>query len=260
MCIRDSDDSCPEVPGLARFMGCPDSDGDGIEDAKDKCPNAKGLDLFKGCPDTDGDGVEDAMDKCADSKKGIKVDATGCVADSDRDGIADSEDKCPDTPKGIKVDAKGCSSDTDGDGIIDSEDKCPTTKAEGTTNGCPVIKPDVKKRLDFAARGILFESGKATLKPSSYDMLDEVISILKEFPDYDLKIGGHTDSEGSDETNMQLSQARVDAVKAYLLSKGASGNRMEATGFGESKPIATNDTAAGRMENRRVELELYLKK
>lgn len=75
------------------------------------------------------------------------MDATGCVADSDRDGIADSEDKCPDTPKGIKVDAKGCSSDTDGDGIIDSEDKCPTTKAEGTTNGCPVIKPDVKNVL-----------------------------------------------------------------------------------------------------------------
>ena len=257
--VADIDDSCPEVPGLARFMGCPDSDGDGIEDAKDKCPNAKGLDLFKGCPDTDGDGVEDANDKCPDSKKGIKVDASGCVADSDRDGISDSEDKCPDTPKGTKVDIRGCAADTDGDGIIDSEDKCPTTKAEGTTNGCPVVKPDVKKRLDFAARGILFESGKATLKPSSYDMLDEVISILKEYPDYNLRIGGHTDSDGTEEANLLLSQARVDAVKAYLLSKGASGSRMEATGFGESKPIATNNTSAGKMQNRRVELELYLK-
>ena len=67
-------DACADVPGLARFKGCPDSDGDGIEDSKDKCPNAKGSDMFKGCPDTDGDGVEDALDKCPNSEKGIKVE------------------------------------------------------------------------------------------------------------------------------------------------------------------------------------------
>ncbi len=259
--VSDNDDNCAEVPGLARFMGCPDSDEDGIEDAKDKCPNAKGSDLFKGCPDTDADGVEDAMDKCANSVKGVKVDATGCVADSDRDGIADVDDKCPDTQKGIKVDMKGCAADTDGDGIIDTNDKCPTTKAEGTSNGCPVVKPDVKKRLDFAARGTNFESGKATLTVSSYDMLDEVASILKEkdYSDYFLRIGGHTDNVGGDDTNLQLSQARVDAVKAYLLSKGIPASRMEATGYGESKPIASNDTSDGRGKNRRVELELFVK-
>lgn len=257
--VADNDDNCMDVPGLPRFMGCPDSDEDGIEDAADRCPNAKGLDQFRSCPDTDGDGVEDAADKCPNSVKGIKVDATGCVADSDKDGIADADDKCPETIKGIKVDAKGCPADTDGDGIIDTNDKCPTTKAEGTTNGCPVIKPDVKKRLDFAARGINFESGKAVLTTSSYDMLNEVVSILKEYGDYNLKIGGHTDNVGGDDTNFQLSQARVDAVKSYLLGKGVSASRLEATGYGETKPIASNDTADGRAKNRRVELELYLK-
>ena len=148
--IADKDDACPEVPGLARFQGCPDSDsdGDGIQDAMDKCPNMKGLDMFKGCPDTDNDGVDDANDTCPGTEAGIKVDALGCSADADRDGIIDSDDKCPDTPKGIKVDMKGCPADTDGDGVIDTNDKCPTTKGEGSTNGCPVIKEDVKKAIN----------------------------------------------------------------------------------------------------------------
>ena len=259
--IADKDDACPEVPGLARFQGCPDSDsdGDGIQDAMDKCPNMKGLDMFKGCPDTDNDGVDDANDKCPGTEAGIKVDALGCSADADRDGIIDSDDKCPDTPKGIKVDMKGCPADTDGDGVIDTNDKCPTTKGEGSTNGCPVIKEDVKKRLNFAARGIQFESGKATLKTTSNSMLDEVVSILKEYTDYNLIISGHTDNVGGDDMNMILSQERVDAVKAYLLGKGVTPTRLTATGFGETKPISTNDTGVGRSQNRRVELELVIR-
>ncbi len=257
--ISDIDDGCPDVPGLTRFKGCPDSDGDGIEDSRDRCPNAKGLDMFRGCPDTDGDGVEDGSDKCPNSEKGIKVDASGCTADSDRDGIIDAEDKCPDTRPGIKVDDRGCAADTDGDGIIDTDDKCPTTKGEGTANGCPVVKAEVKKRLQFAARGINFETGKSTLVVSSYAMLDEVVGILKEYPDYSLKMGGHTDNVGDDNSNYLLSQARVDAVKSYLVSKGVPLSRIDATGYGETKPIAANTTAVGKMQNRRVELELVLR-
>jgi OOP family OmpA-OmpF porin len=228
--IADKDDKCPEVAGLARFGGCPDTDGDGIEDSKDRCPNVPGLDIFQGCPDTDGDGVEDAMDKCPDTKKGIKVDANGCPAD------------------------------TDGDGVIDSEDKCPTTPGDPKNQGCPVIKEEVKKRLQFATRGINFETGKATLKTTSYPMLDEIIAILNEYKDYNLRIGGHTDNVGKDEANMLLSQARVDAVKSYLMVKGqVPESRLEATGYGASRPIASNKTAAGTAQNRRVELELYLK-
>jgi outer membrane protein OmpA-like peptidoglycan-associated protein len=287
--VADNEDLCPDVPGLARFKCCPDSDGDGIEDSKDKCPNIKGLDFFHGCPDTDGDGVEDSKDKCPDTQKGIKVDENGCGLDSDKDGVIDSEDKCPDTKPGVKVDEKGCASDndadgvidsedkcpntkpgikvdekgcpadSDGDGIIDSEDKCPTVKGDGNNNGCPEVKKDVAKRLQFAARGINFETGNATLKPSSYPMLDEVVAILNEYVDYDLKMGGHTDNVGNDASNLTLSQSRVDAVKSYLISKGVSDSRIVATGYGETMPIGDNATAKGKEQNRRVELQLVLR-
>jgi OmpA-OmpF porin, OOP family len=257
--VADNEDSCPDVPGLARFKGCPDSDNDGVEDSKDKCPNQKGLDRFNGCPDTDGDGIEDSKDKCNDTPKGVKVDANGCSADSDNDGVIDSEDKCPNTKAGVKVDAKGCDADTDKDGVIDSEDACPAVAGPAANKGCPEKKVDVKKRLQFAARGINFETGKATLTPSSYPMLDEVVSILNEYVDYNLKMGGHTDAVGKDAANLALSQARVDAVKAYLLSKGIADTRVVATGFGEVRPVASNATAVGRAKNRRVELELFLK-
>jgi outer membrane protein OmpA-like peptidoglycan-associated protein len=257
--VADSEDNCPDVPGLARFKGCPDSDNDGVEDSKDKCPNQKGLDRFNGCPDTDGDGVEDSKDKCNDTPKGVKVDANGCSADSDNDGVIDSEDKCPNTKTGIKVDAKGCAADTDKDGVIDSEDACPAVAGTAANKGCPEKKVDVKKRLQFAARGINFETGKATLTTSSYPMLDEVVSILHEYVDYNLKMGGHTDAVGKDAANLTLSQARVDAVKAYLISKGIANTRIIATGFGEIRPVASNANAVGRAKNRRVELELFLK-
>ncbi len=257
--VADNDDLCIDVPGLARFKGCPDSDDDGIEDSKDKCPNTKGPDMFQGCPDTDGDGVEDTKDKCADTQKGVKVDENGCSADSDRDGVIDSEDKCPDTKAGIKVDDKGCPADTDGDGVIDSEDKCPAVMGDANNNGCPEVKKDVAKRLQFAARGINFETGKAILKPTSFPMLDEIVAILNEYVDYDLKMGGHTDDVGNDASNLALSQNRVDAVKTYLVSKGVSDSRIMATGFGETMPVADNKTAKGKEQNRRVELELFLR-
>lgn len=231
--VIDLEDKCPLVPGLARFAGCPDSDDDGIEDALDKCPNIKGLDIFNGCPDTDGDGVSDA------------------------------DDKCPNTEKGIKVDVKGCDLDTDGDGVIDSKDKCPTVKGDVNFEGCPapkkVVKEDVKKRLAFAARSILFESSKSIIRPKSYSMLDEIVTILNEYSDYSLRMMGHTDNSGNSEANLILSQQRVDAVRQYLISKGIADSRLEAIGFGAQRPITTNETPAGRTENRRVEMELYLK-
>ena len=90
-------------------------------------------------------------------------------------------------------------------------------------------------------------------------MLNEIISIMEEYTDYSLRIGGYTDSQGSDATNNRLSQDRVDAVKSYLVKNNVSQDRIEATGYGEARPIATNATAAGRAQNRRVELELFLK-
>jgi OOP family OmpA-OmpF porin len=255
--VSDYDDVCPDVPGNTRFKGCPDSDGDGIEDSKDKCPNAKGLDMFQGCPDTDGDGIVDANDKCPDTKRGVKTDANGCAADSDRDGILDADDKCPDTRTGIKVDAKGCPADSDGDGVLDSDDKCPGIVGDPANNGCPVIKKEAPKRLQFAARRINFDTKNALVKTTSYPMLDEVASILKEYPDYNLKMSGHTD--GIEKDPVILSQSRVEAVKSYLLSKGVADSRIVSEGFGKTRPMVTNANIAGRAQNRRVVLELYLR-
>jgi OmpA-OmpF porin, OOP family len=253
----DIDDMCPDIPGLPRFKGCPDSDGDGIEDSKDKCPNAKGMDMFQGCPDTDGDGVQDASDKCPGTNKGIKVDANGCAADSDRDGVVDANDKCPNTPMGIKVDASGCVADMDNDGVADAEDKCPTVMGDAGNDGCPVIKKEIPKRLKFATRRINFESKNALVKVASYPMLDEVANILNEYPDYNLRIGGHTDAVEKDAVT--LSQSRVDAVKSYLLGKGVAESRVGTTGYGKTRPMTTNVNTTGRAQNRRVELDLYLR-
>ena len=160
---------------------------------------------------------------------------------------------------GRKVDETGCPADSDNDGVIDELDRCPTTPGNGTANGCPEVREEVKKRLNFATRGIYFETGKAVLKSNSYAMLNEIISILEEYTDYSLQIRGYTDSQGSDVTNLKLSQARVDAVKTYLTHNNVNESRIEAKGFGEAKPIASNATATGRAQNRRVELELFLK-
>lgn len=255
--VSDNDDICANVPGLARFKGCPDSDGDGIEDSKDKCPNSKGSDMFQGCPDTDGDGIADANDKCPDTRKGIKVDVNGCAADNDRDGIIDSDDKCPGTAIGIKVDANGCPADFDGDGVLDSNDKCPGVAGDASNYGCPLAKVEKPKRLQFAARRINFDTKNALVKTTSYPMLDEVANIMNEYPDYNLRIGGHTD--GFEKDGMTLSQSRGDAVKSYLLSKGVAQHRIVMAGYGKTRPMATNVNAGGRAQNRRVVLELYLR-
>jgi OOP family OmpA-OmpF porin len=257
--VADHVDKCPQQHGTAALSGCPDTDNDGVADQDDKCPAVPGLAKFAGCPDTDGDGVEDSADKCPNTEAGTPVDASGCPLDSDGDKVPDNLDKCPNTPAGTAVDETGCPVDSDGDGVPNKTDRCPNTPGPATNNGCPEVKPEVKKRLNFATRGIFFETGKATLKPASFPKLDEVVSIINEYTDYNLRLGGHTDNVGSDAANLKLSQARVDAVKAYLVSKGVPDTRLDATGYGETKPIATNKTAVGRAQNRRVEMELYLK-
>lgn len=263
--VPDNIDRCPDQPGYPGLGGCPDRDGDRIPDIDDKCPDVYGLKQFSGCPDTDGDGVEDSKDQCPNTPKGSNVDANGCpiAADDDGDGVPNNRDQCPRTPKGQAVNYYGCPAtndgDDDGDGVPNSKDKCPNTYGVSNNYGCPEIREEVKKRLEFAAHGIYFETGKATIKSLSYSVLDDVASILAEYKDYDVRLGGHTDDVGSDASNLRLSQARVNAVKAYLTRKGISNNRMEATGYGESKPVATNATVDGRAENRRVEIELYLK-
>ncbi len=255
--VSDMDDVCADVPGQLRFKGCPDSDGDGIEDSKDKCPNAKGKDMFMGCPDTDGDGVQDSNDKCPSTATGVKVDLTGCAADADGDGVTDGNDKCPNTKLGVKVDAMGCTADTDGDGVLDIDDKCPGVIGDAANFGCLPVKKEIPKRLRFAMRKINYESGSTVLKTASYPMLDELVNILTEYPDYNLRISAHAD--GYEKNPSTVSQSRLDAIKSYLLSKNIAESRMTTAGYGKTRPVTSNANATARAQNRRVELELYIR-
>ncbi|MEZ4916092.1 MAG: OmpA family protein [Chitinophagales bacterium] len=114
----------------------------------------------------------------------------------------------------------------------------------------------MEEALDLAFKNLEFETGKSIIKKSSYSSLDNLTQILKDHPDYRLLVEGHTDSVGSAESNMTLSQARANAVKDFLMKKGVSGDKIITKGFGETKPVASNDTAAGRQENRRVEMTI----
>ena len=248
--IADYLDTCPAKAGIAKFNGCPDTDGDGIKDSEDDCPNIAGVISAKGCPDADGDGIKDPEDDCP--KVAGLENFKGCP-DTDGDGIIDSKDDCPKVA-GL-TEYNGCP-DTDGDGIIDKKDKCPTIKGVASNDGCPEIKQETKDVFEKALKGIQFESGKDIIKKSSYGILNNVADIMKENPSYKLVINGHTDSSGDDAKNMVLSKKRAEAVKNYLINKGIDAARLTAFGFGETIPKASNDTAAGRAENRRVEFEV----
>jgi outer membrane protein OmpA-like peptidoglycan-associated protein len=238
-----------------------DRDGDGIPDYLDKCPNdPEDFDGFQdddGCPDpdNDGDGIPDELDLCPDEPG--PAENHGCPKEPDRDGdgIPDSKDKCPDQPEDFDgfEDDDGCPDpDNDQDGIPDHLDKCPNS-AETFNNfqdedGCPDIAPrETLKNCNF-------EFNKAVLLPGCEQILDELVRSMKANPDIMIEIQGHTDHIGSDAYNQKLSEQRAGAVMQYLIDHGINAARMKATGKGESTPIATNNSEAGRLENRRVEI------
>ncbi len=251
--IPDNKDECPETFGLEEFNGCPDTDGDGIKDSEDACPNDFGPVENNGCPDTDGDGVLDKDDKCP-NEAGTEA-LMGCP-DADGDGIADGDDECPNEAGIAKF--NGCP-DSDGDGIADKNDKCPNEAGVAELQGCPApVVPTVKEQeqLNAYAKTILFATNKSNIKEQSAQTLTDIIAILKKYPDARFSIEGHTDSTGSDSYNLSLSKERANAVMRYLVNGGIAPERLESEGYGETKPIADNSTAAGRQQNRRTEINL----
>jgi OOP family OmpA-OmpF porin len=145
-----------------------------------------------------------------------------CAADSDGDGVNDCEDKCPDTPANMKVDSRGCE-------VIE-----------------PITVGDVN-----------FDFDKATLKPSGKAVLDEAaMRINRNHNVESIVVIGHTDSVGSDKYNQRLSERRANTVRDYLASQGVSASMITAEGRGEREPVASNDTADGRAQNRRVVIEV----
>ncbi len=265
--VRDKKDKCPSTPTGATVdvTGCPkDTDGDGVWDGIDKCPDTpKGATVdATGCPkDTDGDGVWDGIDKCPDTPKGAIVDATGCPKDGDGDGVWDGIDQCPGTPAGVVVDAKGCPVDSDADGVPDGLDKCPNTPtgAKVDTDGCPIeVTEKETEMLDtgmIRLNNVNFETAKSNLLPEALPVLDQIGPILLKWPQLQLEVGGHTDSRGGAAKNLALSQARADAVRAYLLQKfpGIAPEQLGAKGYGATKPLVPNSNAVNMAKNRRVE-------
>lgn len=247
--VADKDDDCPTEAGTLR--GCPDTDRDGIADKDDDCPTEAGT--VKGCPDSDNDGVANRDDKCP--REAGPADNGGCpkIKDGDGDGVADDKDPCPDAAGPYN----GCP-DTDGDSVADNLDKCVTTPGLPTNYGCPEVKKETKERLEFAMRAVQFETGKAVLKGSSWKVLDEIVEILNQYPDYKLSISGHTDDVGTAEHNLALSTERAKACYDYLLYRGIKEERLRSTGYGESRPMVSNNSPTGREQNRRVEFELVL--
>ena len=211
--------------GIVIKFGSKDTDKDGIPDNKDACPEVAGLKEFNGCPDTDGDGIPDKDDKCPD------------VAGPAENG--------------------GCPwPDTDGDGVLDKDDLCPEVAGPASNKGCPEPTTDDQKKLNQYAKTILFDTGKATIKFESAEILNQIINVLKKYPNSRFRIEGHTDSTGKKQKNIELSQNRADAVKIYLIQGGIASNRLESQGFGPEKPIASNKNKKGRALNRRVEINL----
>ena len=263
--IIDDLDRCPKRPEDAdRFEdadGCPedDNDQDRILDVADRCPDVAGVPENEGCPagDRDGDGVKDGDDECPE-EPGVP-ERKGCPApDRDKDGVQDDEDECPDLAGEVRL--MGCP-DKDKDGIVDPNDACPdepeVVNGVNDDDGCPdrgkstvIVR---SSRIEIPER-VYFDHGQATIQQRSLPLLKQVAGVLRANAQITkVRIEGHTDSTSSDEFNLQLSQQRAEAVRALLIQAGVHKDVLEAKGYGESKPVADNETEEGREKNRRVE-------
>jgi len=197
--------------------------------------------------DSDMDGIFDAVDLCPYSPPGVTIDFAGCPLDEDQDGVADFLDRCPMTPMELLVGIDGCPLDGDLDGVLDAVDQCPDTDPGILVDerGC-----DLKFTLQ-----IEFDVDKAAIRPEYHGILREAAEFLAHYPAPYVLVVGHTDAQGDAAYNKKLSLERAQAVRRYLIDQfGADGEKLVARGFGEAAPVADNESAEGRRQNRRVEL------
>lgn len=276
--LRDKDDECPnEKEDKDNFDdedGCPedDNDKDGIPDRRDQCPDKAedrdGTSDEDGCPDRDNDedGISDDRDSCPDEAEDMDEfeDSDGCPeSDNDQDGVPDSQDQCPNHPEDIDMfdDEDGCpDKDDDDDRVPDKDDTCPLQpevyNGFDDTDGCPDDMPPEIKKFTGVIRGITFETAKAIIRPTSEPVLQEALGVFLRYPNLYMEIQGHTDDRGNDAANLELSQARADAVRQWFVDHGVPAEQLIAIGYGETVPMADNHSDAGRAENRRVEFKI----
>ncbi|SEU22298.1 Ig-like domain-containing protein [Stigmatella erecta] len=255
-----------------------DSDGDGLMDHEDRCPNEPedkdGFQDEDGCPDPDNDQdtIPDVADKCPNEPETVNgfEDVDGCPdevpppADSDGDGLTDDKDRCPNAPedKDGFQDEDGCPDpDNDKDGIPDTADKCinepEVINGVNDEDGCPdegKVNVRVEGKKFFILQKVHFATNKDVILERSFSLLKQVAAVLRANPQLTkVRVEGHTDSQGSDAFNMDLSDRRAKSVRKYLIEKeNIAAERLEAVGYGETQPVDTNATAAGRENNRRV--------
>ena len=171
--------------------------------------------------------------------------------DSDNDGVNDIDDACPNTPRGVSVDASGCPLDSDKDGVADYLDNCPDTRlgAKVDDKGCYIVLTETQEvNLE-----VKFANNSDVVPQAFYGEIKEVADFMTQYPLTQVVIEGHTDDRGAASYNEDLSDRRAKAVAQVLVDEfNVDRSRVSSQGFGEARPIATNDTAEGRAANRRV--------
>ncbi len=274
--ILDPDDECVDQPeDVDTYQdedGCPDpdNDGDGILDSSDECPlepeTVNGVDDADGCPDEvgdqDGDGILDNVDECPTDAEDMDEfeDENGCPdPDNDGDGVLDGTDECP-MVAGV-VENRGCpDADRDGDTVVDRLDNCPDEPGTVANQGC-------RRRQQVRIEGghleildkVYFRTNRDVIQRRSHALLRNVAQVLNNHPEITrIRVEGHTDARGDDQANLDLSQRRAQAVVAFLVTRGeVDAGRLEARGFGETRPIVADaSTPAEHAQNRRVEFNI----
>jgi len=264
--INDDDDRCMTDPedldGFQDLDGCPDldNDGDQVADDLDGCPDepedVDGFEDDDGCPelDNDEDGLEDGEDRCPDE---AGPEATDGCPDADGDLVADLDDECDEVAGAPE--AYGCI-DSDGDFVPDYRDECPEDKAPKgidtrRADGC--VKRAYIGQQSIITLGTINFDSRNRLRRASRATLDDAAAIMVRLPALKkVEVQAHTDSVGDDEDNLELSQKSADAIVEYLVGQGVEPARLTAVGYGESKPIADNETEEGRRQNNRIVLAI----
>ncbi len=184
---------------------------------------------------------------------------TSCVREVDQEGtvlraacVRDNKEQWKGASVGGAIGFALCA--LAGHALLDPEPTPTLPPPPPTPVPTPEETPPVKKKI--VLRGVQFDYDKSDLRPESRPVLDEAASVLRENPEIRVSIEGHTDSRGSEEYNMALSYRRANAVYRYLVAAGVAPERLEVIGYGESRPVASNDTESGRAQNRRVELRV----
>jgi outer membrane protein OmpA-like peptidoglycan-associated protein len=270
--VTDSKDDCPDEKGLAIFNGCPDRDSDGVMDRIDDCPDTKGLVQYNGCPDTDGDNIIDKVDECP-TVYGI-AELKGCpAAELTYFNVETKVEKVKQgggvysyganvETKTAKFKLEGYNADTVKTVFVTSPNlrgKNAYREADGFFRFAKeaemvILKEEEKQVMKKAFENLEYKTSSDVILSSSFSSLNELANLMSANPTWKLRISGHTDNVGPRDANLGLSRRRSESVKKYLVSKGIAADRFEVLYFGPDKPIAPNNTEAGRSRNRRVEM------